>query len=125
MRHLLSRGLLAIAAAIALLGAYLHARAFAAKMSTLIAGSDLSEMMRHELQALWLCDSSTLTVVGIAFLWQMRSPSLAATALWAALPAATATLIYCYVGPFFAAHLLMVGALLALMGAYLGEVKRA
>ena len=106
---------------ILLLGAFLHARAFVLKTGALIDASNLPPAVSAALKALWLCDSSTLSGVGVAMLLLAARPHAASRAvvvLLALIPAATALLVYCFVGPVFAAHLLVAAVVLSLIGTF-------
>lgn len=119
---LTSRICYVLAAAILLVGAFLHARAFALKTAALIDAAALPSNVGAALKALWLCDSSTLTVVGLALLLLAARPHAASrliAVLLALIPAATAALVYVFLGNFFPAHLLVAAVLLSLLGTFI------
>jgi hypothetical protein len=116
-----SRICYATAAAILLLGAFLHARAFVSTTSALIDKSSLPPAVNAALKALWLCDSSTLTVVAVALAWlaaRGQAASRPIAILLALIPAATAALVYSFLGNFFPAHLLVLAVALSLIGTF-------
>jgi hypothetical protein len=103
------------AAAIFGAGGVLHAAAYFSKTAAAIGSADLSPILRADLKALWLADSTTMMSMAIicAFLAvrpQSTAPLL--TVLLALIPVCTAALVYAFLGPFYAAHLLMIGAAL-------------
>ena len=110
-----SKVLLAAAAAIFAFGGVMHAAAYAAKTSHSIAASDLPPFLQAELKVLWLADSTTLISLALlcAFLAAKTKYADRTTVLMLALiPGATAVLLYLFLGPFYAAHLLMAAAVL-------------
>jgi hypothetical protein len=118
---LTSRICYAAAAAILLLGAFLHARAFALKTAAIIDGSGLPAAQNSALKALWLADSTTLATVAVALLVLAARPQAASrpiAVLLALIPAGTTVLIYVFVGQFFAAHLLLAAVVLSLIGTF-------
>jgi hypothetical protein len=125
--RLTSRICYSVAAAILLLGAILHVRAFVLKAGAIIDASGLPAAQSAALKALWLADSATLTVVGAALLLLAARPHAASrgiAVLLALIPAGTAALIYVFLGPFFAAHLLLAAAVLSLIGTFSAPAHR-
>ena len=113
--HFLSRCLLWIAAALLLLGAFLHTSAFPRVLSA-VASSNLPSFFGQSLKGLWLIDSMTLLILAVVFGLLAAKPALASglvLALIALIPVGTAVLLYIFMGLFPAAHLLMVAGGLA------------
>lgn len=109
------RLLLAIASLLMLAGSASHAGAFPRALAA-VAASDLAPFFANSLEVLWLADSTTMLVVGSTFGLLAVRPSLAGRPVVIALgmiPAATGALIYTFLGGFFAGHLLLVTAALA------------
>ncbi|HEY3052760.1 MAG TPA: hypothetical protein VGK04_05155 [Thermoanaerobaculia bacterium] len=76
------------------------------------------ELFREQREALWLGDSATLLIVAVFFAAIAARPSMAtrpALILVALIPAATAILIYMFVGNFYAGHLLLGASAAALL----------
>jgi hypothetical protein len=122
MRTGTSKWLLIAAALIFGAGSALHAAVFLAKTSDAIGAANLSLMLRAELKTLWLADSTTLmsmAVISAVLAVGSRPASPSLTMLLALVPASTALLLYAYVGSFFAAHLLVIGALLMIAAGWL------
>lgn len=112
------RILLSISALILAAGAVLHAAAFRKALQALSA-SNLPVFYANSCKGLWLADASTLFTLAILFACIAARPALStplAVALLSLIPAATAVLIYVFVGSFFAAHLLLFAAAAALAG---------
>ena len=113
--HFLSRCLLWIAAALLLLGAFLHTSAFP-RVRSAVASSNLPSFFGQSLKGLWLIDSMTLLILAVVFGLLAAKPALASglvLALIALIPVGTAVLLYIFMGLFPAAHLLMVAGGLA------------
>ncbi len=113
------RLLLAFAALLAAIGAALHASAYE-KTVAAVDVSNLAPFFGKSLKALWLGDSATLILVATIFALIAARPSSLATQairpvmlLVALIPAATAVLLYVFLGNFFAGHLLLLIAALA------------
>jgi F0F1-type ATP synthase membrane subunit c/vacuolar-type H+-ATPase subunit K len=123
--QMLSRFLLIIAAGILLVGGIMHAMAFD-KTVAAAAESNLPPFYANSFLALWLIDSVTLIGLGLAFAlaaMRPRSATPATLAVLALIPAGTAGLLYYYLGPFFAAHLLVGAAACGALAALLGRSK--
>jgi hypothetical protein len=121
MRNALPRLLLALSALILALGGLMHSRAFDGAV-TAVASSDLPAFYGRALQALWLIDSATLLTLAVVFAAVAVAPALASrpvVVLLALLPAATALLLYRYLGSFLPAHLLIGAATAAAVGGLL------
>ncbi|HEX6742407.1 MAG TPA: hypothetical protein VF079_11510 [Sphingomicrobium sp.] len=125
-RATVSRGLLGAAALLLVLGAAIHAAAFA-KVGPRFDAAELSPFLIGAAEALWLADSSNLFVLGAALGLVAARPGLAnplVVALLAAAPLASAALIYHFVGSFFAGHLMLGAAVLMLASALLRRAER-
>ena len=116
-----SRILLALSAVIMVLGGPLHAAAFK-KAAAVLAASNIPAFYCGSFKGLWLADSATLITLAMTFAVIAVRPAAAArpvVMLLAVIPGATAELVYFFVGPFFAAHLLMLAAIAAFVGGLL------
>jgi uncharacterized membrane protein len=104
------RFLLALASTILTAGVAVHAAAFN-KVVLAVRHSNLPDFYGRSLKMLWLADSATLLLfAGILVLFAVR-PALASRPvllLLAILPAASAALLYAFLGNFFPGHLLTV-----------------
>jgi hypothetical protein len=106
------RFLLAFSGVLLLAGAVIHAAAFT-HAATAIAESNLRPFFGNSSKSLWLGDSTTLFGVALLCALIAARPSAATrpvVMLIAFIPAATAVLLYLFLGNFFAGHLLMVSA---------------
>ena len=125
MGSLLPRGLLAGASAIFGIGGALHAAAFFSSAGRRIDGAALPAFMRAELKVLWLADSTTLISLALVYGFLAANPRRGdgpTVALVALIPGATTLLLYAYLGPFYAGHLLLAGtAMAAAAGALLAR----
>ena len=111
----LPRLLLAFASLILGLGGLSHAAAFPKALAA-IAPSGLPAFYAGSYKALWLADSCTLITLAIVFGVVVVRPAAVngfVVALLALIPAATAVLIYVFVGSFLPAHLLLAAAVAA------------
>jgi hypothetical protein len=109
------RLLLAIAALLSAVGGAMHAAAFR-KALMAIASSNLPRFYGGSSKGLWLADSATLFILAVIFGLVAARPSTATrplVMLVALIPAATAVLLYIFLGGFFAGHLLLAIAALA------------
>ena len=109
------RFLLVVSAAILLFGGAAHTRAFKQAVAA-IAASNLPAFYASAFKALWLIDSATLVGLGIVFALIAARPVIASgliVALLALIPAATAVLLYYFIGAFVPAHLLLAAAAMA------------
>jgi hypothetical protein len=114
----LPRFLLAFASITLLLGGVIHASAFH-KAASALAAVDLPSFYANSFKALWLIDSATLIALAIVFGIITARPLMATrwtVVLLALIPAATAVLIYTFVGRFFPAHMLAVASVAAVLG---------
>ncbi|HME39497.1 MAG TPA: hypothetical protein VKG63_11115 [Steroidobacteraceae bacterium] len=120
MKHSLSRLLLALAAVIFLFGAAMHAIAFFSKAAHVVDVSDLKPFFGNEVKVLWLADSTTLTGLAILLGLMAIRPGCASRPvilLLSFIPAAITALLYVYLGPFYAAHLLLAATLMTIVAA--------
>ena len=116
-RKLTSRFLLALSSLLSAAGGAIHAAAFRTAL-TAINASDLPHFYAGSSKALWLGDSTTLFIVSLILGVIAARPSKATRAivvLVALVPLATAILIYTFLGSFFAGHVLLAIAALALL----------
>jgi hypothetical protein len=114
----ISRVLLVLAAAVLAVGGIMHARAFQGTVAA-VGKSDLAPFYGDSLKALWLADSATLLILAALYLLVAARPAVAGkvvVALTALIPAATAAMLYMFLGKFFAAHMLVGASLLVLVG---------
>ncbi|MGH9583601.1 MAG: hypothetical protein ACRD4O_11755 [Bryobacteraceae bacterium] len=122
MNTALPRSLLAIAAALLLLNAVMHTSAFAQTRAAATA-SNLATFFGQSLQALWLIESVTLLMLAGGFGLVAARPAMASgavIALLALVPAATAGMLYRFIGGrFVPAHLFLLAAGLALVAGLL------
>jgi hypothetical protein len=112
------RFLLAISALLLAVGALMHASAFN-KISSAIAGSNLQSFAANSLKILWLADSTTSLLLAAVFGLIAARPSAATR--WvivplALIPAATAGLIYTFMGGFIGGHIMLAAAITAFIG---------
>lgn len=117
----LPRFLLAFSAAILALGGLMHARAFGGTVAA-VAASNLPPFYGSSLKALWLIDSATLLTLAVIFAAVAVAPGLGSrlvVVLLALVPAATALLLYRYLGSFLPAHMLITAAAAAAVGGLL------
>ena len=112
------RFLLAFAALLLAVGALMHASAFN-KILSALAASNLPSFAANSLKVLWLGDSATLLILAAVFGF-IAARSSAATkwviVLLALIPAATAVLIYTFIGNFIGGHILLTAAIMAFVG---------
>jgi len=111
------RFLIALASLLSAMGGAVHAAAFR-KAQTAILASNLPHFYEASSKGLWLADSATLLVVAAIFGLVAALPAAATrpiVVMVALIPAATAVLLYVFLGNFFAGHLLMAIAALALL----------
>ena len=113
------RLMLALCSLLLAFGGYAHAKAFRGAASA-IDNARLATMYAKDFKALWLIDSMTLFIVALFFALSAVRPSLAtrfSLIVVASIPAVTATLIYIFVGSFYAGHLLLGTAGVAILAA--------
>jgi hypothetical protein len=107
------RLLLATAAAIFAFGGAMHAAAYTAKALPSIGSSNLPPFLGAEIKVLWLADSTTLIALALVLGFIAAKPTSATKAvvmLLAVVPAATTALLYIFLGPFYAGHLLLAAS---------------
>jgi hypothetical protein len=100
----------------------MHTRAFG-KAAAAVASSSLPPVYGSSFEALWLIDSATLFVLSAIFALLAARPAHASGAtivLMALIPAATAILLYRFMGSFVPAHMLLTAALMAALGGMIG-----
>jgi hypothetical protein len=118
MNKLFSQWLLAFAALVLAIGAVMHASAFN-KISSTVASSDLQSFAANSLKVLWLADSTTSLILAAVFGFIAARP-LAATrwiiVFLSLIPAATAILIYAFIGNFVGGHIMLAAAVAAFIG---------
>jgi hypothetical protein len=113
------RFLLAFASFLSALGGVIHAAAFK-KALRAIAASNLPGFYGSSSKGLWLADSATLFILAAIFGLIAAKPTTATrplVMLVALIPAATAALLYTFLGNFLAGHLLLTIAALAFVAA--------
>lgn len=111
------RFLLASSSLLSALGGTIHAAAFRKALAAINA-SDLPRFYGGSSKGLWLADSATLFILAALFGLIAARPSTATrplVILVALIPAATAILLYTFLGNFFAGHLLLAIAALAFL----------
>jgi hypothetical protein len=123
------RFLLAFSSLLSAVGGTIHAAAFK-KALTAIDASDLPHFYGASSKGLWLADSATLFILAAIFALIAARPSMAArpfVVLVALIPAATAILLYTFLGNFVAGHLLLTIAALAFLAGlqFPGSVVRS
>jgi hypothetical protein len=115
MKPWISRLFLAVAAAIFAIGGGLHAVAYLTSASPRIDGANVKGLFGAQLKVLWLADSTTLLALALLFGFIAARPnsiSRPALLMVAVVPAATTALLYVFLGPFYAAHLLLLATAL-------------
>ncbi|TMG84839.1 MAG: hypothetical protein E6H78_08640 [Betaproteobacteria bacterium] len=121
MINSLPRLLLATSGVLLFFGGVVHAVAFKKAVST-VGNSNLDAFYANALKGLWLIDSATLVTLAIVLGLIAARPAIASGAVVAVLaliPAATAGLLYYFIGAFMPAHLNLAAAALALCGGLL------
>jgi hypothetical protein len=121
MTNRISRLLLATSSAIRLFGGVVHTLAFQ-KAVAAVAVSNLALFFGKTLKGLWLIDSTMLLTLAVAFGLIAARPVMASgviVALLALIPAITAVLLYCFIGPIMPAHLLVIASGLAFLAGLL------
>ncbi len=115
MANGLPRFLLAASSLILLVGGLMHAAAFG-KAVRAVDASNLPAFYANSLKGLWLIDAATLLTLAVVMGLLAVRPSLASrpvVVLLAIVPAATALLLYRFIGNFLPAHMLIAAALTA------------
>jgi hypothetical protein len=122
MKRRTPRLLLAASAAIFAFGGIMHTAAYVAKASSSIDAANVPPFLGAELKVLWLADSTTLLALALLFAFIAAKPASAArvvVVLLALIPAATAMLLYLFLGPFYAGHMLMAASVMAIIAGLL------
>jgi hypothetical protein len=112
------RVVLTLAALFLAVGAVMHASAFN-KIVSALADSNLVPFAANSLKVLWLADSATSLLLAAVFGLIAARPSAATRpviVLLALIPAATAGLIYTFIGGFVGGHIMLAAAVAALIG---------
>ncbi len=112
------RLVLALSSLLSAAGGAIHAVAFR-RARVAIDASNLPHFYAASSKGLWLADSVTLLIVAAVFGLIAARPSTVTRSLVllvALIPAATAILLYTFIGNFLAAHLLLMIASLAFVG---------
>jgi hypothetical protein len=107
------RVLLLLSATLLAVGGWTHAAAYH-KAREAVAGSNLPAFFGNALNALWLMDSSGMFVLAAVCLVIAIRPAAATgpvIILLGLIPAATAVLLYLFIGRFSGAHILLATAL--------------
>jgi len=121
MKSTLARAFFITAALVLTTGAIMHASAFQ-KVQEALFVSNLAPFAADSLKVLWLADSATCLLVAAFFgslAVNSSSASPIAALVVALIPAATAVLIYIFIGSFIGGHLLLAAALTAIIGTLL------
>ena len=121
MRTISARLLLALAALLSFACAAIHASAYG-RASGAIAASTLAPFFGAAFRGLWLIDSAAQLVLGLALALialKPRSASRLLIAILALIPAATAALLYDYMGNFPPAYVLAAATIMIFAGALL------
>jgi hypothetical protein len=123
MKSSLVRGFFITASLVLAIGAIMHAAAFQ-KIQEALFISNLTPFAADSLKVLWLANSATCLLVAAFFGCLVVNPSSAnhfAALVVALIPAATAVMIYIFIGSFVGGHLLMAAALSAIAGTLLKD----
>ncbi|MCI0446584.1 hypothetical protein L0244_16170 [bacterium] len=121
MNNRIPRILLAISAAILLLGCFMHTSAFK-KVVAVLAFSNLPAFYGNSLKALWLIDSITMAILGVIFAAIALRPANVKRSiilLLGLIPAGTSILLYTFIGIFIPAHMLLFAAILIFIAGFL------
>jgi len=106
------RFLLAFSSLLLVVGGAIHAAAFNLPLEA-TAKFHLDRFIGGSFKLLWLADSTTMFILAAVFSMIAARPSVATrllVTLLALIPAATAVLIYLFLGGFFAGHLMLATA---------------
>ncbi|HEY7180482.1 MAG TPA: hypothetical protein VIC84_03635 [Blastocatellia bacterium] len=106
------RFLLAFSSLLLVVGGAVHAAAFNLPLAA-TAKFHLDPFIGGSFKLLWLADSTTMFILAAVFGLIAARPSVATrllVTLLSLIPAATAVLVYVFLGGFFAGHLLMATA---------------
>lgn len=108
----LPRCFLAVSSVLLFGGAAIHALAYR-RFNAALATAGLPPFYASSARGLWLIDSATQAILACSFVLICVRPSIAtpwSIAMLAAIPAATAVLIYVFLGNFPAGHVLAAAA---------------
>jgi hypothetical protein len=125
MRTAITRALSVGAAAIFGVGGVLHAAAYG-RAGAGLAKSHVPPFLSSELRALWLADATTLVALAAICGYLALRPHAASrllTVLLVAIPGGTTALVYNFLGPFYAAHLLLAACLMVIASVLLRPAK--
>jgi hypothetical protein len=117
-----ARMLLVTAACIFAFGGVMHALAYVAKAAPQITNAHVAPFFGAELRGLWLIDSTTLLALACLCALVAARPSTAGgpvVMVVALVPAATAMVLYIFLGGFYAAHMLMAAAAMVFVAGWL------
>ena len=117
---LFPRALLTLSAVLSAVGGVMHGVAFP-KARAAYDASNVAVFFGDSAKGLWIADSATLLLLAVIFGLAAAKPSTATRSsliLAACIPIGTAVILYTFLGGFFAGHLLMVIAALAIGGAF-------
>jgi hypothetical protein len=123
MKSSVVRAFFITAALVLAIGAVMHAAAFQ-KIQEALSISNLTPFAADSLKALWLADSATCLLVAAFFGCLVVNPSSAnhfAALVVALIPAATAVMIYIFIGSSVVGHLLLAASLSAIAGTLLKD----
>ena len=113
------RLLFALSSLLMAIGGASHAAAFNRTLPA-TAKSNLTPFFAGSFKLLWLADSATMFILSAIFGFVAARPSAATRPLLiliSLIPAATAVLVYVFLGSFFAGHILLATAALAFVAA--------
>ena len=122
MPHLISRLLFAGAAVSFCGGGIMHAAAYRSVGAAAISRAQIPPFLGGELKVLWLADSTTLISLALVVAYIAIKPMVAARScimLLALLPAATAALLFLFLGPFYPGWVLAAASLMMFVGGFL------
>lgn len=122
MNSSIARFLLAVSAAIFAFGGVMHAVAYSAKALNSINASNLPPFLAREIKVLWLADTTTL--IGLALVLgfiavRPTSVTRIVIVLLAVIPAGTTLLLYLFLGPFYAGHMLLAACAMVVIAGLL------
>ena len=112
MTRRLAGAFLVASAVLLALSAVMHTRAFG---KAAVASSSIAGFYGNSLKALWLIDSATMLVLAVLLTVAAAKPAAISglgLILLAVIPAATAALLYTFIGSFLPAHILLATALM-------------
>jgi hypothetical protein len=121
MKSSLVRAFFITAALVLATGAVMHASAFQEIQEALFV-SNLTPFAANSLKVLWLADSATCLLIAVFFgslAVNSSGASHFAAIVVALIPAATAVMIYIFIGSFVGGHLLLAASLSAIAGTLL------